>query len=109
MSCHPECDPILRAGFLACHRCMRRSYPADGMWLDDDTVLVTWHPACRHVKPQTQIVRLSELVPCETAPEPRPCEATVRGGHRRGQPCSKPAAPGSTYCPWHAPARRGTS
>jgi len=98
-------DPILAAGAVSCHTCRRRGWPIDALWISGDQLLVTYAPPCWHTglhgsrEPVTMPVTPSELTP--GPPEPEHCRGTVRGGSRKGLPCTRLAPPGHEYCPWH--------
>ena len=94
-------DPLLCAGHLTCRTCGRRGWPLDAVWLGDDLILATYESPCWHDKrPATLVVFPSELEPASRL-EPERCQATVRNGPRKGQPCTILARPGSQFCACH--------
>jgi len=74
----PDCDPILRAGFIRCRVCGIDSYPADAEWVSGGLIIATYPPACGHrAAAMTWVVDPAKLA----SAEPR-CEAATQSGAR---------------------------
>ena len=116
----PDCDPVVAAGYIACGGCHGRAYALDATWITLGRFImasfgpVDGDPGCAGGDPgcagghRARLVLVDVDAEDATIPriQPRICKGTVRTGPRRGQPCIRPAAHGSTYCRQHDPDRR---
>jgi hypothetical protein len=54
--CNPDCDPRHHAGYFDCDVCGAPIWASEAIWLDGNSILATFTPACGHAEEQVTVV-----------------------------------------------------